>query len=677
MPSLGKDQWHFLRPLKAGGCPKRIIVFDTETFCQEADQNPAHKELRFRIACMSVWVKIKVGYKCIRRHAVYSTQQFWQVIAFESSKRCTTWIIAHNLGFDLTTVHFWDELEHGRFDVTHSEVEVIDEYQTSGKTVIEDKGFMVLTDPPTIINGWIGDNHVVMVDWFNYFRQSLAEIGESLGIAKLPIPADDSLDCHWFEYCERDVKILERSVIETITTWEREVGAPWAFTGPSLAMNAIRRKYLNEKQVLVHRDYAALECERLAYYGGEVVNGYIGSIIDDGGPDNGDTYTGDAGYPERSGRVYCLDTNSLYPWVMSETYLPCRMSKEVSGATPFAICLGWPSLQYCAVVRICCDDRTYPVRVDQATLAPILPERYACDGSFSRNSGRVVHATGSYWTCLCGSELFEAADNGDIAEIGRCWQYHCEPFLEDFANEFYRRRVEQMAKGDKAGSIFYKLLLNSSHGKWGQTSGGWVDYELDCPAKLWGQWIEVGAYTGQVYTYRSLGGRVQRQQARGEHRNSMPIISAAIASAGRARMQGVRRKLGGNGFYYQDTDSIHCNEECYRVLADSGEIDPTRLGSLRLVKIGQYAVYIGQKCYKIGSEWTHPGIGKKAKEIEPGVFQFTKFDGIASTIQSNPPGNVLVRDVRQVMRSAVVSGQVLSNGNVIPHAVYDSRQCSS
>jgi hypothetical protein len=663
--------WHYMRPLRRGSVPRRIIVCDTETYRQEADQCPGETTLRLRLACLNVYAWEDGRYDITKSYVVHTWRDFWHTVSISCRRACPTWLFAHNLGFDLTVTHFWEVLESGWFDLTNERLATKKTGAGDSEEVDTDHGLTVLTDPPVIISGWIDGQKLVMVDWFNYCRQSLEEIAKSLGKMKLPIPAEEQDDDDWEMYCRNDVAILAKSVIGTIEKWHCEIDAPWGYTGPSLAMSAFRRRYLKDRQVLIHRDEKTLELERLSYYGGEIITGYRGVVIDDGGVEDERGNVNEWGEADRSGTVYCLDTNSLYPYVMSTEHLPCKLEGTVYKNDLSYLYGLWPHVQYCAMVRIKSAINTYPVRVDKSTLMPLLPGDYSFNGSFDRTQGRVVYAYGNYWTVLCGRELFQALEQGDIEDVKFATKYSCEPFLKEFADEFYRRRISSNENGDRASAVFYKLILTSLHGKFGQTAGGWEESEACCPPLLWGQWVETTVPGGPVHTRRSLGGRVQKLEAKREHPSSVPIVSASIASAGRWIMSIRRRLLAGDGVYYGDTDSIHTSEAGYRRLQDDGFIDQTEVGKMRLVKVGKYARYVGQKYYKVDADWVHAGIGRTARNVATDVFSFPMFTGVADAIKTNPPGEVQVKEIQKRIAKIPLSGRLLPDGTVVPHEIRD------
>src|SRR5271166_5416939 len=128
--------------------PRRIVVFDTETYTQSGDENPGCVQCKFRCACLSLWTVNKGVYRRKRTWHVDSIAAFWTVLQTITSERETTWIIAHNIGFDLTVLHFWDLFERGIFDTTNQPAETVETDDGNEEVVKDEKGFVVLSDPP-------------------------------------------------------------------------------------------------------------------------------------------------------------------------------------------------------------------------------------------------------------------------------------------------------------------------------------------------------------------------------------------------------------------------------------------------------------------------------------------------------------------------------------------------
>src|SRR5215207_9523833 len=97
--------------------PSELVFFDTETHIPPPGEKPAAWEHRLRL-WTAVGLRLEGG-KVTRREAVQGKEAwgFWQWLATRQSAHRPVWAFAHNLGFDLTTLGFWQRLQAQEYTI--------------------------------------------------------------------------------------------------------------------------------------------------------------------------------------------------------------------------------------------------------------------------------------------------------------------------------------------------------------------------------------------------------------------------------------------------------------------------------------------------------------------------------------------------------------------------------
>lgn len=508
---------------------------------------------------------------------------------------------------------------------------------------------------------------VVFVDWINYQKQPLRALGEQLGIPKLPMPTTLGPSDEWMEYCRRDVEILEKSVVRTLLTWEQGECGPWGPTAATLAYSYFRRRSLPQEEIEIHTNDTALAYERWGYFGGEVVNGWVGEVIDDcfyGGPPSelphGDTFI-------RSGPIYLLDVNSLYPSVMATDLMPARLGTYLRGSDFVDALLGrqkWVGVAYVRINAEWCD---YPVRVDPESLTPILRGDQSPDQVPFPKGSRTIYARGRFWSVLSGQELVQALRAGHIDEVFGGFLYHPTTCFRTAVHELWKRKADAEVRGDKVDRRFWKSILNSLYGKFGQKGDSWVDCDSATLCSLWGEWLAYDVDAKQLTRYRSLAGCVQKLVPAPDSAAAIPAIAACVTAGGRARMREMREIAGILQTLYQDTDSLHVTPDGYDALCEAGLVSQTDLGMLKIERIITSALYLGQKQYRVNGQWVLPGLTPKGRWLGGLSFVQPEFQRLGSILASNPPPGVPVKQRTIHYRRLGLTGEKKYGGYVLPH----------
>lgn len=355
--------------------PKNFVFFDTESYL-EPEENRENHTLKLGVC---IFVKLNDDCQEIMREVYYfrTANEFWDYI----EKRCIypgniTWIIAHNIKYDLANVDVIEHLPKRGWELPY----------------------------PVIKNAFImsakkGRKQLKIIDTFNFYRGKVSSLGDKLGIPKMSINFETCTDQELFTYCENDVMIIEKFVISFIKFLNDNNLGSFKTTLASTAMNVFRHSFMNIP-IYTHTSNDLLKDERLAYKGGRVECFYIGKL------------------PKQN--YYLVDINSMYPFMMREKMLPVE----------YDFTLHNPSISVLQEVM-----KTHYVigelRIDNEN-------KYGVYGI--KHEGKLIFPTGEFNAFLQHPEIEYAERNGHIRHIYTIHTYHQDKALSDYANYFYEMK---------------------------------------------------------------------------------------------------------------------------------------------------------------------------------------------------------------------------------------------
>jgi len=594
---------HIMKELTKASYPTNLLFFDTET-------KPRRKKGDGKDEYHTFWFGWAYGFRregCNRTRThdrlFVSINEFWECVLSRLDASRPLYVFAHNLGFDLTIVDFWERCESIPIQI---DLPVID-------------------DPPTFFVTTINKCKVYFVDTFNFWRESLESLGKSVNMIKGKMPSRKAPMKDWYAYCQQDVLILAKAV-ESLTDFLQihELGS-FKLSTPSIAMGTFKYRFMPKDSIYVHDNAKVLEMERSSYHGGMVHCFYIGKIRD---------------------CVYKLDVNSLYPSVMLGP-MPVKMVGHFKNITVKRMKELLKDHIGCADVFIDSKERTYPYY----------------DGN------RLLECRGRYRNILCGPELLNAVRKGDITRCNHLAIYEAREVFGEYVRYFYTLRQRYKGEGNHVGDKLAKILMNSLYGKFGQRSNDWIDLtldtlrdiyaeaKLDMPAKYCpgssmpalpygsSKWFPEGL--DKSITIRNVGGKMQVKVDAGEHWESCPIIASYITSMARSRLKGLINAAGSRNVYYVDTDSLFCNRTGYDRLTRANEIDPGKLGKLKLEGTSTDTTIRCPKDYDFDGHIIIKGIRKDAKLITANEYEQTQFEGIRSVLRRGGEAYIKIGLIRK------------------------------
>lgn len=380
---------HWLRRNDTCWTPPRVIFLDSETRTEGSGQTETE--------ILRCWAAQLVRRRDRRRpgEASWAEGESQEAAAAAvdrwASEEKTTWLYAHNVGFDLVTTRLAQQLAalgwelSSRFGLS-----------SNAPWCVLHKG---RREVPVDSSGEAASGSAVRVKWnhtltitdsFSLLPVGLPVLDAYATRDKPPLPAqDDSLET-WLARCRADVQILSDVVLAVMDWWEASECGRWAVTGPACGWAAYRHT-ITTGDVLISGDPAVLAAEHAACYGGRRDVFRIGSMP--------------------PGRYAEIDFTSAYPTIAGSVPLPRKVLGPLTPGIAGAILDGRCPYGMIAEVEICTDRPRWPLRA----------------------RGRVFYPVGRFNTVLAGPDIQAAADRGQLARIGAGWFYSMSRHMAPWA----------------------------------------------------------------------------------------------------------------------------------------------------------------------------------------------------------------------------------------------------
>lgn len=470
-----------------------------------------------------------------------------------------------------------------------------------------------------------GNRTIIGMDNANIFPGKLENLGKSLGLPKLDIDFEDATDDELSIYCRRDVEIMLAAWKRWINFCRQEDLGSFAPTLAAQAFNAFRHRFM-PTEIFIHNHEDVLKLERECYKGGRCECFFIGRPP-------GKNY-------------YYLDVNSMYPHVMLRNKYPVKLKfyRKNPSVNYLRKCL--ENYAVCAKVRVSIDVPAVPLRHKQKTFYPV----------------------GEFDCYLSTPEIQYIMENGKVIRVYEMAVYEQADIFSDYVRYFYGKRMEAKESGDSAQQYFFKILLNSLYGKFGQKSIRWERIG-DCEPDREGYETIIDNETGKKYTIRYHNGIVEQSQDAEESYNSFPAVAAHVTAYARIYLFNLMRQAGLENVYYTDTDSLIVNDTGYQRLKHM--IDSKELGKLKLEEENSILEIRGPKDYTFGSKTKIKGIRIDAVKIGEGVYEQEKWCGFATRIRKGLLNTYIVEKQKKTLRREYTKGRVREGGRVIPWVLPD------
>lgn len=590
--SPDKFTGHAIKPNHSTALPRYLISFDTETLPIKPSPESKYNVHKFRLG-----VALSVRYReCEARDKkafrFTDPRTFWSWLYRQTKSNYTTWVVAHNAMFDLRVTDFAREMAESRM--------VLDaprRKRDTSKAADDDThayGLACIDGPPTIIGCRCVETNgrIVFVDTLNWIKSGLSQIGQSVGLEKLQMPAFTAPDSSWFTYCERDAEIVQAAMLEIIRYVKEHDFGMFRYTAAGQAMSAYRHKYMRTK-IFVHDDMEAKELERRSYYGGRTEVFKMGRLDCD---------------------IYQLDVNSLFPSIMATQQVPIRIERYHPAAE---MTLDLPDINWGRSIADVCVKAVrgeYPRRTSEGTIYP----------------------KGAFRTTLAGQELREAIDHHEVIGIASWAEYDCATVFREYVTELWAIRKGWQDCGNVMFARLTKTLLNSLYGKFGQKTEKWT-YRPDMfPPTAWHQWTVANMVDGGTDQFRSLGYHVFQNTGKLERPQSFPAICAFITAAARLRMNTLRKIAGPRNVFYQATDSLMVNKCGLDNLVAADEVNNNALGKLRFEHLANWGIIHGCNDYQLGDKLVISGVCGRHERVDYDTYRHRKYSALEGLFSSDP-----------------------------------------
>jgi hypothetical protein len=269
-----------------------------------------------------------------------------------------------------------------------------------------------------------GHRSLHLCDSMSLFGVGEKRLGELVGYPKLSMPGyGDDLQ-EWLDYCWRDVEIGLVALTVAMDDWERNNMGRWTDTGPGCGWNSLRHR-IKAGSVWIIPDERARAFERAAIYAGRRELLQFGQLPE----------------PE-----YCdLDLVHAHTSVAACFSLPADRGPAFSHLEVTSPLIGGAGAGVIANARIRTQVPRYPLRTPQG----------------------VAYPTGEFWTVLCGPELAEARDRGELLEVGAGHGYVLRHWAAEWA-EWACRVLD--GQEPEVGPLLRQMVKGFSKTVWGRTA---------------------------------------------------------------------------------------------------------------------------------------------------------------------------------------------------------------
>lgn len=587
---------HYLKANKGSELPQLAAWVDTETRPRRLDSRTVEHRLWF--GWCAVQRRIRGGeWSEPQWFRFTKPAEFWTKLLSYARPRSRLYVFAHNWAFDAPVVDTFRQLPARGWKLGHCVIE-----------------------SPPVIMAWRKDSTTVtMLDTLNWWRHSLALIGESVGAPKLPMPRANAGRDRWDTYCRNDVEVIRTAVHRWWSFLARYDLGGFAPTLASQAFRTYRHRFMDSR-ILIDANPVALALARESYHGGRTEAFRIGRV---------------------KGPVRVFDVNSMYPFVMQTEDFPTVLKLHARRPTEGEL-RRWVSSR-CVVARC---------RV--STKVP----RYAVV-----RDGRLMFPIGRFYALLTTPDLRTALKYREMVDCDEVAVYDKAPIFRRFVDELYAHRLAARAKGDSTTVHQLKILMNSLYGKFGQRGIVWTKTAdtADLAPRVW---IDYDLDAGIKTVHRQIGGIEQTRSMDSESYSSHPAIAAHVTAYARAYLWSLITLAGREHVLYCDTDSVWVDATGAKRL--KSYVSPDRLGALKLEATHDWVTIHSAKDYETPTGAKCKGVRKTARWRGQSLVEQEQWTSLAGLLRVGVVDAPRTTTVQKVLARLYGKGYVSRDGAVSP-----------
>lgn len=595
---------HIISRINKSETPSKLIYFDSESYVDtEISQedvknvqagNQVTKEHSLYLLCANFvctkkkekkddWIDYKGSVKEIQ-------EGFWNDACKFTHNKQKVFVIAHNAKYDvLVTGCIPEMISNGFFIESYSDSNPFFIVWTNKQCNHECKECDYLGDRGCLFPS----KTIVILSSTNFYNVPLWKLGKTFKLNKGEIDYSNQDIATATEYCRNDVLILKTAMESYIDFIKIEDIGNFKYTLAGQSFTAYRKRFM-DKEIYIHRCKDALILERNSYSGGRTECFYIGKAKE---------------------KLYYLDVNSLYPYVMKVKKFPTMLI-------------------------------THRKRGDVETLQEIINDGKLITAKvivntkqnvFFTKTDKLIFPVGRFETSLSTPELIYGIKHKLIESVLEYNVYDGEDIFSEYVSYFYGKRLEASEADNEVLKYLFKIFMNSLYGKFGQKQnfmervGDYLDCEVIREEKV----LDVD--TGLSKTIKIFGGgvfsRINLPDGENEAFNSFPAIAAHVTAEARMLLWKYMLIGGRKNIYYCDTDSLFINEAGYNRLNEKGFVNNKVLGKLKLEQVSNDVVIRGCKDYHFGEEHKLKGVPKKALKIDDNHYIVTIWEGLNKKIK--------------------------------------------
>lgn len=596
-----KKTCHILKGNKTLARPHNLVFFDTET--ETVKTTALGKEQKLKLFT-AVYYRYRPGRKKDFEQWThgYTEKDLALFLLSHCRRGVCLYCMSANVWFDIRVGKLQDLLLDAGFTIKN--------YFTNGKVLV----IKLVRERQSI----------KFINIQNIWPLSVAKIGQVIGLPKLEADLDKISDADLLTYCYRDTEIIYKAMLYWFGFIKTHDLGTFGVTLASQAFNAYRHRFMSTP-IAIHNNERISTFERLAYFGGRTECYKIGKV--------------------KSKKIYVVDINSQYPYVMMVNDYPTRLKYHGKNVTPDSLYKF--TKEYACVAE-----------VDLETDQPIYAKRY---------DGKTIFPVGRFHTYLCTEGFRHAYEQGEIKRLYQGSVYLRAPIFAKWVVTLYALREKYMKEKNATMVFMIKRLLNSLYGKFGQRADELIVEES----------VADIAYTSEriydldencYYMVTQLGNlrKVYKEKCK-ESFHSFPAISAHVTEYARLYLWRLINKAGMENVYYVDTDSLYLNSKGFHLLKEY--VNPTKLGALKLEAIGKDFHIYGPKDYVLDGQVKLKGVPKSAEKLADGVYRCDMFPGIKRELQRGLTDHYIIEQRVKTLKREYNKGVVSSDGVVSPFSL--------
>lgn len=599
---MGRERWeHTLKPNHKSTIPRDWVFFDTESRVIPKTDTTTIMPFVLGVALYTRILSITPLKESTEEFVFQNPQDFVRWIEKKARKKTVLRVVAYNMPFDICNSDLL-----GYFTAEGWFIDSLYEKSTT-----------------FIARLHKGDKKVRLLDGLNFFRGSLKEWGDIIGLPKVDVDFSEASVDLLAERCKRDVEILHRMMIMWISFLKENDFGAVKDTLAAQAFATYRHKYLYPG-IKIHANRNVLRLERAAYGGGMVRVFRKGK------------------YP---GPVFLLDVNSMYPYCMRQFEFPIRLIRVLHNVPPGLLAKIVQS--HCVIV--------------DAIVQPKSPAfRRKCP------NGKIIYPTYKFRGVFSTPEVKRLLSENAFVRIHHVCVYRKAKIFSQYVENLYALRCTFKRSGNVVYERMTKCLLNSLYGKFGAKAGALKPLAPDDYPGIRISFMIVKS-TGRlrkVYYFSQDENATPYVEDEGEESfNSFPAIAAHVAAYARMYLFSLIEVAGIENVFYSDTDSLIVTEEGYNRLEKYIGDD---LGFLKLEIRASECEIFTRKDYSIGDKRVLKGVQSVQLVGDNEIYSREIWPSVRGWYGGKKNDCYYVYLQRVKLARTISDGIVDQNGHVIP-----------